>query len=89
MMAIAGAVMIDRRVLPLLLAAVLAILGGTPRDSRADHQFVDVPSGTFYHDAVDFLVDNGITFGCGPGRFCPAARPPAARWRRSCPASTT
>ena len=55
----------------LALPLALAILGGAAHDARADHQFIDVPSGTFYHDAVDFLFDNGITFGCGPGRFCP------------------
>ena len=26
--------------------------------------------GAFYHDFVQFLVDNGITAGCGPGQFC-------------------
>jgi hypothetical protein len=29
-----------------------------------------VPPGAFYHDFVQFLVDNGITAGCGPGLFC-------------------
>ena len=56
--------------LPIVLA-ILAILAGAPPDVRADHQFVDVPSDAFYHDSVDFLVDNGITSGCAPGRFCP------------------
>jgi len=56
--------------LPIVLA-ILAIVGGAPPDAGADHQFVDVPSGAFHHDAVDFLVDNGITSGCGLGRFCP------------------
>ena len=29
-----------------------------------------MPPGVFYHDFVQFLVDNGITSGCGGGRFC-------------------
>ena len=36
----------------------------------ASHNFNDVPPGAFYHDFVQFLVDNGITAGCGPGLFC-------------------
>jgi hypothetical protein len=36
----------------------------------ASHNFSDVPDSAFYHDFVDFLVDNGITSGCGPGLYC-------------------
>ena len=36
----------------------------------ASHNFADVPDSAFYHDFVDFLVDNGLTVGCGPGLFC-------------------
>jgi hypothetical protein len=42
----------------------------TTRDARASHNFSDVPDSAFYHDFVQFLVDNGITAGCGPGLFC-------------------
>ena len=41
------------------------------RVALANHQFSDVPSSAAYHDFVDFLVDNGITSGCGPGLYCP------------------
>ena len=37
---------------------------------RASHNFSDVPDSAFYHDFVQFLVDNGITAGCGAGLFC-------------------
>jgi hypothetical protein len=40
------------------------------RDARASHNFSDVPDSAFYHDFVQFLVDNGITVGCAPGLFC-------------------
>ena len=59
-------------VLSVLAAAFVgAKLGmvGT-REVGASHNFNDVPPGAFYHDFVQFLADNGITSGCGPGLFC-------------------
>lgn len=39
---------------------------------EASHQFSDVPDSVFYHDFVDFMVDNGITSGCSdsPPLYC-------------------
>ena len=51
------------------VGARLGLLG--TRDAGASHNFSDVPPGAFYHAAVDFLVGNGITSGCGAGLFCP------------------
>ncbi len=51
----------------LVAAAVLLGQGGI---ARASHSFSDVPDSAFYHDFVAFLADNGITSGCGGGRFC-------------------
>jgi hypothetical protein len=51
----------------LVAAAVLLGQGGI---ARASHTFSDVPDSAFYHDFVAFLADNGITSGCGGGRFC-------------------
>ena len=51
------------------VGARLGLLG--TRVAGASHNFNDVPPGAFYHDAVDFLVANGITSGCGAGLFCP------------------
>jgi hypothetical protein len=50
------------------VGAKLGLLG--TREVGASHNFADVPPGAFYHDFVQFLVDNGITAGCGPGLFC-------------------
>jgi hypothetical protein len=47
-----------------------AVLLGQGRIARASHGFSDVPDSAFYHDFVDFLAANGITSGCGGGRFC-------------------
>ena len=62
------------------LVLVLAVTAGAfvgaklgmlaTRDAGASHNFSDVPDSAFYHDFVAFLVDNGITAGCGPGLFC-------------------
>ena len=46
------------------VGAKLGMLGR--REVGASHNFSDVPDGAFYHDFVQFLVDNGITAGCGP-----------------------
>jgi hypothetical protein len=65
-----------RRLLGLLLAVTLAALVGakpgllgTP-EAEASHNFGDVPETIFYHDFVQFLVDNRITAGCAPSLFC-------------------
>jgi hypothetical protein len=50
------------------LGAKLGLLG--TREVTASHNFSDVPDSAFFHDFVQFLVDNGITSGCGGGRFC-------------------
>jgi hypothetical protein len=43
--------------------------------ARASHQFQDVPDTAGYHDAVDFLVEAGITSGCStnPPLYCPSS----------------
>jgi hypothetical protein len=43
-----------------------------PKGWMAD--FVDVPAGHLFHDAVERLFRNAVTSGCGPGRFCPGDR---------------
>ena len=50
------------------VGAKLGLLG--TREVGASHNFSDVPTAVFYHDFVQFLVDNGITAGCAPSLFC-------------------
>ncbi|MEZ5381862.1 MAG: S-layer homology domain-containing protein [Microthrixaceae bacterium] len=45
---------------------------GSPTGSPP-HSFADVPSGSYYTDAVSWLVDQGITSGTGPGTYSPNA----------------
>src|SRR5262245_7173324 len=66
------------RVLLVLVMMAGAFLGAKlglldTREARASHNFSDVPDSAFYHDYVDFLVNNGITSGCqvSPPLYCP------------------
>lgn len=52
-------------VLGLAVLVASAVLLGQGRVARASHNFSDVPDSV-----VTFLADNGITSGCGGGRFC-------------------
>ena len=61
-------------------AAVVAVIGATlssvaPANAAAG--FGDVPVGQFYTEAVQWMVDQGITTGTSPGCFEPSA--PATR----------
>jgi hypothetical protein len=60
----------NRRIVTILIVSIaLLMLGATM--VVASHNFSDVPTSAFYHSAVDWGVDRGITSGCGSGRFCP------------------
>jgi hypothetical protein len=58
--------------------------------AQASHNFADVPDSAFYHNQVDFLVDNQITSGCQvtPPLYCPeqpvarGSEPRRHAWRR-------
>ena len=49
---------------------ILYRLAGSPKVSD-DSSFTDVKSGTWYTDAVQWAVKNGITSGYGNGKFGP------------------
>lgn len=51
-------------------ALIAAVFLSGPGVALANHNFADVPDSVFYHDFVDFLVQNGITSGCGGGLYC-------------------
>ena len=53
-----------------VLVALLAIAGTAA--AQTGQRFDDVPTDAYYHDAVNWAVDAGITTGCGDGtNFCP------------------
>lgn len=60
-----------RRSISILIVAIaILLLSGTM--VVANHDFPDVPnSPASFHNAVSWLVDHGITSGCGGGKFCP------------------
>lgn len=54
-----------------VLAAAIAVLLLTGTMVIANHGFSDVPNSAFYHADVDWALDNGVTAGCGGGKYCP------------------
>jgi len=46
--------------------------GGGTTPAPSEEPFIDVPADAFYHDAVLWAVENGITEGVGDNRFDPA-----------------
>jgi hypothetical protein len=53
-------------VLAFVIGAV--VVGGA---AVASHQFSDVATSNDFHDEIDWLVDSGVTGGCGSGKYCP------------------
>ena len=49
--------------------AVLATVGTVAAQST--QRFEDVPPDHYAFDAIEWAAANGITAGCGDGRFCP------------------
>ena len=55
-------------------AALLGALIAAPITVIASHQFLDVPTNHQFHEAIDWLAAEGITYGCNPPantEFCP------------------
>lgn len=44
---------------------------GCPAPAGSDNPFIDVPKDAYYHQAVLWAVEQGITAGVGGGRFAP------------------
>jgi hypothetical protein len=53
------------------LALIVALAISIPNDTRASHDFNDVPTSMLFHAEVSKIRDAGITTGCGGGNFCP------------------
>ena len=60
-----------RTALMFALAGMVGALVATPIAVYASHQFTDVPNSHLFHNDIDWMRDNGITFGCGGGKYCP------------------
>jgi hypothetical protein len=58
--------------LPIIGTALVTALVVAPLAALAATSFRDVDPGSVHAPGIDFLVDNGVTQGCGDGsRFCP------------------
>ena len=55
-----------RTALMFVLAGLVGALVATPIAVYASHQFTDVPDSQIFHDAIDWMKDNGVTKGCNP-----------------------
>ena len=47
---------------------------GVPLDPSPNPAFDDVPAGHIFYDDIMWMVEAGITLGCGDGTFCPSDR---------------
>jgi hypothetical protein len=58
----------------LVLTGLVTALISVPAAVWASHQFTDVPNSHTFHNAIDWMADNGITVGCNPpanNQYCP------------------
>jgi len=56
------------------LAGMVGAVVATPIAVYASHRFTDVPGSNTFHADIEWLKDNGITFGCNPPantKYCP------------------
>ena len=63
-----------RRLIPTALIDItVAVLAAADTvAAQSDRRFAMSPPDVYYHDAVNWAVDNGTTTGCGDGtNFCP------------------
>lgn len=60
-----------KRVLALMLAAVLAVTVPLTASSLEDMPFTDVKPGQWYYQAVSYAYETGLFAGTGNGRFTP------------------
>lgn len=55
------------------MVLTLAAASGATYVAFASHQFSDVPPTAIFHDAVEWMVNRGVTSGCEVGLYCPDA----------------
>lgn len=53
----------------LLIAA--GVFLGSSMTALTSHTFGDVPTSAFFHDAVEWIRNRGITAGCAATQYCP------------------
>ncbi len=53
------------------LVAVVTAMVIAPTAAIASHNFTDVPDTQTFHADIQWMLDNAITTGCAPGKYCP------------------
>lgn len=69
-----------------VVAMVAALVGGSAV-AWADHQWSDVPTGSFFHESIGAITDAGCAVGYSDGTFRPdgnATRGQFAYWLNNC-----
>ena len=59
----------------LILTVFAAVVIAVPTAVWASHRFTDVPDSNTFHNAIDWMAENGITVGCNPpdnDEYCPS-----------------
>lgn len=56
-----------------ILIVVAGLIAVATLTARGTHSFSDVPTSAFYHNAVEWVFNRGITAGCAAGLYCPDA----------------
>ena len=54
-----------------LTVVVVSVVAAAPTAVWASNTFTDVPDTNVFHDDIDWMVDSGVTLGCGDGEYCP------------------
>lgn len=54
------------------LVALAAIMVIAPTAAIASHDFSDVPNTNIFHADIEWMLENGVTTGCGSGNYCPS-----------------
>ena len=63
---------LDRKARRLVIGVTVVALLAIPASFVfATDNFTDVPSGAFYHNAVNSVFNANITAGCGGSKYCP------------------
>lgn len=63
--------LLDRTWTRYAAVALVTAMVVVPTTAFAGHDFSDVPNTHLFHNDIAWMLDNGITFGCGSTKYCP------------------
>lgn len=54
------------------LVVAVVVIAMAPLSAFAGDDFLDVPASNIFHADIAWMLDNGVTVGCGSGNYCPS-----------------